>query len=50
MFASYAVVRVVQSFPDIRLPPGEKWEEPGEERQDLTLTLSNADGCKVLLK
>lgn len=49
MLASYAIVRIVQSFRDMKLPPGEKWEEPGEERQHLTLTLSNADGCKVLL-
>lgn len=49
MLASYAVARIVQAFSKIELAPGETWEEPGEERQHLTLTLSNADGCKVLL-
>ena len=49
MLASYTMVRIIQAFPDIHLAPGESWEEPGEERQHLTLTLSNADGCKVLL-
>ncbi|KAL6719085.1 hypothetical protein ACLMJK_003320 [Lecanora helva] len=49
MLASYGLARVIQAFPRISLPPGEKWEEPGTERQHLTLTLSNADGCKVLL-
>ena len=49
MLASYGIARIVQSFPKIEIAPGETWEEPGEERQHLTLTLSNADGCKVLL-
>ena len=49
MLASYGIARLIQAFPKIELPPGEIWEEPGTERQHLTLTLSNADGCKVLL-
>ena len=49
MLASYAIARIIQAFPKIELPPGGMWEEPGAERQHLTLTLSNADGCKVLL-
>ena len=49
MLASYGITRIVQAFPKIELAPGETWEEPGEERQHLTLTLSNADGCKILL-
>ncbi|KAL8734372.1 MAG: hypothetical protein Q9166_001570 [cf. Caloplaca sp. 2 TL-2023] len=49
MLASYTMVRIIQVFPDMRLAPGETLEEPGEERQHLTLTLSNADGCKILL-
>ena len=49
MLISYTVVRVMQAFPRIELPPGEIWEEPGTERQHLTLTLSRADGCRVLL-
>ena len=49
MLASYGIGRVIQAFPKIRMPPGETWEDIGDERQHLTLTLSNADGCKVLL-
>ena len=49
MLASYGIVRMIQAFSKIELAPGEIWEEPGAERQNLTLTLSNADGCKVLL-
>jgi hypothetical protein len=50
MLASCGIVRVIQEFPGIKLAPGESPEEPGTERQHLTLTLSNAEGCKVLLK
>jgi len=49
MLASYGIARMIQAFPNIKIAPGETWEEPGAERQHLTLTLSNADGCKVLL-
>ena len=49
MLASYGIVRIIQAFPAIKLAPGETLEEPGTERQHLTLTLSNAGGCKVLL-
>ena len=49
MLASCGIVRVIQEFPSIKLAPGEVLEEPGTERQHLTLTLSNAQGCKVLL-
>ena len=49
MLASYGIARMIQAFPTIELAPGEAWEEPGAERQHLTLTLSNASGCKVLL-
>ncbi|OBT63865.1 hypothetical protein VE03_06632 [Pseudogymnoascus sp. 23342-1-I1] len=50
MLASCGIVRVIQEFPGIKIVPGEVLEEPGTERQHLTLTLSNAQGCKVLLK
>ena len=49
MLASYGIVRVIQTFPNLKLPPGETWEDIGTERQYLTIVLSNADGCKVLL-
>ena len=47
--ASYGVVRIVQTFPNLRLPPGIEKEETGQERQNLTIVLSSAEGCKVLL-
>ena len=50
MLASYTIIRLVQSFPDLKLAPGEPLEEPGTERQHLTLTLCNAGGCRVALK
>lgn len=50
MLASCGIVRVIQEFPGIKLAPGEVLEEPGTERQHLTLTLSNAQGCKVTLQ
>ena len=49
MLASCGIVRVIQEFPNIKLAPGETLEEPGTERQHLTLTLSNAEGCKALI-
>lgn len=50
MEASYGIVRVIQAFPSIRLPPDEVWQGPGSERQALTLVLASADGCKVMLQ
>lgn len=49
MLASYGIARVIQTFPNLKLPPGETWEDLGAERQHLTIVLSNAGGCKVLL-
>jgi len=45
--ASYAVVRVLQRFPRLKLPVGEKVVPTGMERQNLSIFLSSADGCKV---
>jgi hypothetical protein len=47
MEVSYTVVRLLQSFPTIKLPKGELVEPVGTERQTLTLVLSSADGCRV---
>lgn len=49
MEASYGIARIIQAFPDIRLPPDHVWEEPGTEKHALTLVLASADGCKVTL-
>lgn len=50
MEASYAAVRLLQTFPNIRLPPGIPSEPVGAEKQNLTIVLSSAEGTKVLLK
>lgn len=49
MEVSYTVVRLLQTFPVIALPDGEKNETVGTERQRLTLVLTSADGCRVQL-
>ncbi|CAF9938570.1 hypothetical protein IMSHALPRED_000851 [Imshaugia aleurites] len=49
MEASCAVVRIIQTFPNIRLPPDYPVVPTGQEKQTLTVFLSSADGCKVLL-
>jgi len=49
MEASYAIIRILQTFPRIRLPPGAVVEDVGEEKQRLTLILASADGCNVNL-
>ena len=48
--AGYLVVRLLQRFPTLHLPADERMQEVGEERQKLTLVLSSADGCRVILK
>jgi cytochrome P450 len=50
MEVSYTVVRLLQTFPVIRLPAGEPVEPVGTERQKLTLVLSSADGCRVTVR
>ncbi|KAE8146091.1 cytochrome P450 [Aspergillus avenaceus] len=47
--ASYAIIRIIQAFPGLRLPPELTVVPPGEEKQSLTLVVSSAEGCKVLL-
>ena len=47
--AAYTVVRLIQAFPTIQLPPGEKVEVIGVEKQTMTLVLSITEGCKVEL-
>lgn len=50
MEASLAVLRILQTFPNICIPPSEPNGPVGSERQNLTITLSSADGTKVLLR
>ncbi|KAI4267478.1 MAG: hypothetical protein LQ337_008330 [Flavoplaca oasis] len=50
MEASCLIVRILQEFPDIRLPPGHKVVPTGQEKQELTVFLKSADGCKVVVR
>ena len=47
--ASHAIIRIIQTFPELRLPPGAPIVPPGEEKQALTIVVMSAEGCKVLL-
>lgn len=49
MEASYGIVRILQKFPNIRLPPDVPVEPTGQEKQNLTVVVSSAEGCKVLV-
>lgn len=49
MEIAYTVIRLLQTFPSIKLPQGETIEPVGTEKQTLTLVLSSADGCRVEL-
>lgn len=45
--ASYAVVRILQKFPVIKMPAGQVFEKTGSERQMMTLVIAAGDGCQV---
>ncbi|KAI0399301.1 cytochrome P450 [Xylaria palmicola] len=45
--ASYTVARLVQLYPEIKVPSSEAEVEIGDERQNLTLVVSCAEGCVV---
>ncbi|KAG9249102.1 cytochrome P450 alkane hydroxylase [Calycina marina] len=47
--AAYTLVRLVQKFPDMGLPPSTKVELVGVEKQTMTLVLSITEGCLVQL-
>ncbi|KAI0838439.1 cytochrome P450 monooxygenase [Hypoxylon sp. FL0890] len=44
---AYAIVRILQRFPTIKLPAGERVQVTGQERQTVTLSLRPTDGCRV---
>ena len=50
MEASYAVIRILQAYPNIRLAPGVPNEPVGAERQTYTIGITPADGVHVLLE
>ncbi|KAJ6011525.1 hypothetical protein N7451_002937, partial [Penicillium sp. IBT 35674x] len=47
--ASYGLVRLIQTFPGLSKAPGASIVAPGKEKQKLTVVVSSAEGCKVLL-
>ncbi|RDW82928.1 hypothetical protein BP5796_04419 [Coleophoma crateriformis] len=47
--ASYAIIKIVQQFPKLRLPSGLEKEKTGQEKQSLTIVVTSAEGCKVSL-
>ncbi|KAK4446132.1 cytochrome P450 alkane hydroxylase, partial [Podospora aff. communis PSN243] len=47
--AAYAIVRILQRYPEIDLPEGERVEVIGNEKQTVTLVLQITEGCKVRL-
>jgi hypothetical protein len=49
MLASYGIISVIQSFPNIELAPEENPDSTVEEPQDVSLVLSTPDGYKVVL-
>ncbi|KAK0646880.1 n-alkane-inducible cytochrome P450 [Cercophora newfieldiana] len=49
MQASYAIIRILQTFPNLRLPPGMPNEPVGAEAQSFTIVLSPLNGVDILL-
>ncbi|KAJ5752808.1 Cytochrome P450 E-class CYP52 [Penicillium odoratum] len=47
--ASCAIIRILQAFPELRIPPGTSTVPPGEEKQTLTIVVMSAEGCRVRL-
>lgn len=47
--ASFVIIRVLQEFDGLSIPVAEHIQAPGDERQKLTLVLSCAEGCRVVL-
>ena len=49
MEASCTIVKILQSFPNIRLPDNHPTEPTGQEKQSLGIVITSAEGCKVVL-
>jgi hypothetical protein len=49
MEASYAIIRILQAFPNIRLPPRVPNEPVGVEKQNFSIVLAPGEDVKVLL-
>jgi len=50
MEASYAIIRILQTFPSMSLPPEIPNEPVGAERQSFTIALAPLDGVEVCLR
>lgn len=49
--AGFMVVRMLQTWPGLYVPEANKpMPAVGEERQKLTLVISSADGCRLVLQ
>lgn len=48
--ASYTVARIVQRFPFITVPDGDRNVEVGKEKQTLTLVVACGEGCRLQLR
>lgn len=49
MESSYAIIRLLQRYPGIKIPPGVPNEPVGMERQHLGIVLTSAEGAQVCL-
>jgi hypothetical protein len=48
--AAYILVKMLQRYPIIELPEGEKVEIIGSEKQAMTLVIALRAGCRVRLE
>ncbi|PQE30020.1 cytochrome P450 alkane hydroxylase protein [Rutstroemia sp. NJR-2017a WRK4] len=46
--AAYAVVKILQRYPNMTLPPHEKVVKTGQEKQAITLVIAPEEGCRVV--
>lgn len=49
MEASCAIAKILQTFPNIRLPDNCPTEPTGQEKQSLGVLVTSAEGCKAIL-
>ena len=49
MEASYAIIRILQTFPKMRLPPSYVNKPAGAEKQNLSMLVAPEGGVDVLL-
>jgi cytochrome P450 len=45
--ASYGIVRILQTYPKLRLAPGCEVRPSGQEKQVVTFVVASAEGCEV---